>query len=541
VKILYNEKIYLIATIFCWSLAIIYLNSTELSSGLTMLNYLPFSYFVGFAFLFGWIMFCIVKDKKLNMIIIFLIITGLWIIPLFLDPYVSFPLGVARYNYGISDYIFRNGSFIADSSSLWYMNWPGGMILCAIILNFIKFIEPDVIIKYSSILILLFYLLFLYLVVAKVTSDRLIQFFSLLLFLVGNWIHQTYYSSQSIAYILYILVIYLMTKEYREKSEIRTRVLLIIIVASIVTMHFLMSFDILLFMLLTVLFFNKKNFLVAIVLGVMIGSWSIYVTTTFFENNIRKIIEYATRLDMLFANTALINQQIGESAKFIVKAQLIDGIIYLLLTISGIAMLYVRIKKREIWIIPFSVVLAGSSVLILAGNVYSATGTGVEVIQRAFFYALPGIVVLSALVFKKKIIVLSVLPPLIFLFFIVHFSNLEYVMTPSERANWHFLEKSNACTLIASKSYEMGIPRNIELFNYEPYDNAYRANKSFFSWLETINPNHKILISEMGRKFIQFYYGDKNINSLKEELSLCSSYQKVYDNLNLIIYARISS
>lgn len=242
---LINEKFILICIVITFILWVLSINHAKLNlqmngiKGLGLITILPISYFISFNMLIHIFMYGLLTDKynkKILYLCIILLITYIYLTPIFIENYRG------RYAfdaYGNTNYIIENGRI--NPQEIIYYNWPSFNILTLIFIIFTKF-NPKFLINLSYIVIpfILFFLLISF--SNKLNINDRERFFMIFIYFVMQWVSRDFLSSQTIGYTIYLIIFILIIRVYlKSNSNIFNYFMIILLFFTITAGHFLTS------------------------------------------------------------------------------------------------------------------------------------------------------------------------------------------------------------------------------------------------------------------------------------------------------------
>ncbi|MFX0087640.1 MAG: hypothetical protein ACFFAU_18465, partial [Candidatus Hodarchaeota archaeon] len=186
-----------------WTFSLFFSNLSMPCFGL--ISGLHWTYYLALIILF--LTFCIsLSDvntfKKLIFLEIILLIVLLYATPSLLERTPRITSGFKFY--GHTEYILRNG--MISQEKLWYHAWPGFFYLFSVVFTLLPELNYFFLITYYPFIWSLFTLPFLYTLFSYVSRKKTISLLAIWVFYTLNWVGQNYFSPQSLAIILLLLL-----------------------------------------------------------------------------------------------------------------------------------------------------------------------------------------------------------------------------------------------------------------------------------------------------------------------------------------------
>ena len=379
---------------------------------------------------------------------------GLLIVALHLTPLAVAGIGGAQAGagslyseFGLGEYVFRTGHFSPTPSELWRLYWPGGIILNAAIM-LVSGIDDA-----SSVLILNIFLwiflitplvyLFLRTTVGKDRVNYCLA--GVWLFFVANWI--LYYLMPSIVgYLLLLLIMGLLAKSLlqgRQGFSFPEQLCLILALVVLPATHLLTAL-VALAVLLVLFFIRRVRVLgLAMLLFVVIASWSMYVTGTFMEWHLPLFVEQlktAFRLDVIW-NLGVAGRMVGSEAHQTANTLRVSfaALFFVIGAAGGIMALKDKENTNGDKFVLATVIGIFAMLLVISKAYYH------ELIQRAYFFVVPAIAYFGVKLLKHKttaIILTILLVVALPLRFVALYGNavIDYI-SPEEIAATYFFEE----------------------------------------------------------------------------------------------------
>ncbi|ASJ11576.1 hypothetical protein [Thermococcus thioreducens] len=421
----------------------------------------------------------LIQSKFIFLVQMFYTAFLLFSLPVYIEPLPRFRY--TYFAYSFSDFILKTGTI--DSNRIFYHNWPSFSILGAYLYLIGLPTKSDQFnfLRIYPLIITLIYMGFVYLIFLKIEGKGYKKYIAVLLFPMLNWINQSYFSPQSLGFLLWLLMYYLLLANINSPKEIYFALMLVLI--GLITTHFLSSlvaggFLLLLFIMMNtrriprIINIKHRTFIIFVLLFV---SWSIYFSYDYLRENIHKIVDnFQVFLKLglssyfYFFHGTLARAQGDYSHVLVAKAMIIFAILSVILAIFGFIQRIRYNKKLETTDILFT--LAEISILT---SVIVVGSYGNELLIRVFLFSIPAFVYyiseLSASHLKVLLIIFLLISPFLHIF--VHYGNERYDhVTLSEIQGIFFIENkfSNSNDSIVIKKGSPIVRMLYILKNYKP-------------------------------------------------------------------------
>lgn len=495
--------------------------------------------FILIAFLFSC--FSPKVKKWLLYLQLFVIIFALYLTPFLLEGTPRF--GASFWNYGAVEYLLREGHLAP--SLIVYHNWPGFAIQFTALLTTIGIENAEFVMGIFPFFAQSLYVLCILSLFKNVQGKECsnMAWLTALMFTLGNWTNQNYFSPQGLAYVLFLCILWVILQRYKKNFIGNTAGSIILFVAfgALVITHALTA--IMLIAVLVVLavfhFFKYKtlkleNLLILFI--VIFGAWILYAATTQFAVNLPLVIQEALRLDLLF----------GQFTSRVTTTSVLHGIINKIrISYSGvffaIAFLsFILSVMRKKWQEQEKVMTMLAIAIALFIPLFFYGG---EVIERAMLFSLiPVAYFITTLIIDcsngKHLPVIGVAVALVIAipcYFVATYGNevLEYTR-PDElfAANFYYSHATSGSEL--GFDPVIGYKRQ-EDFKLLPF---YVPGKSLQDIIEENSPDY-VLLNEKGRTFYTYIVPlpDEYMNTAMR-LRNQPDYGLVYSNPDANVYHR---
>ena len=320
--------------------------------------------------------------------------------------------GIVRY---ITHYHSVNPSIDA------YFNWPGFFALGSLLTEAAGFKNVISYATYGSLAFNLLYLPPMLVIFSWATDDRRVSWLGVWVFYICNWVGQDYIIPQSVAYLLFLSLIAALLTWFTPRSanrgpapslravprwfsgrQLRTvtgasptagaaqrlgvMLTVLVLYAATVSGHQLTPVPALVVVAALVVLAGLETRLMPVVMAVVLAAWISFMTTKYLAGNIGQLF------NSLGALGSSVNQTTGRVVgspehEFVVDVRIFASL--LIWALAGAGLLR-RLRWRRID--PAIVILAGAPFLLPVLQPY-----GGEIFLRVFFFALPGVAFLIAL------------------------------------------------------------------------------------------------------------------------------------------------
>jgi hypothetical protein len=405
----------------------------------------------------------------------------LYLLPYFFEKTPGFTYSYVVY--GFTDYIIRTGH--VNTILFAYHNWPGVMFLGSImaILSNINMIH---LILIYQVIIKILSLMLLYLLFSKFSSKKETVFLALLIYLVGDWTAQNYYTSPSMGILFYLLILFIFSSKFLYLEQVpaieqlsKWHLCMLIASICIIISHLLGSIVLITNIVIISSFLRLRQIKIEInhylfFLIIAFLSWLMFPVGDFFHKNASEFFRDVANVNSIIFST---QESVGLSGAgiehgFIMKFKIIYLLLFCLIALLGI--LNCMIKKDDgkslDTMLPLTIIITNSIFIPLIVGPY-----GGEIISRAFGYTSPFLAYFIAKNWSVKIIkILTILflliSPILFPLSAYGNSKIDYV-SPIEI---HSIEKCyEICNLNNSfQSFTQRIwpHKYIELIKWKPLD-----------------------------------------------------------------------
>jgi len=354
-------------------------------------------------------LFIISEDKINQHLAVFQITTlviFLWLTPALIEGTSRFRAGY--YNYGFTDYIIRNGNI--DPYVLSYHNWPGFSILSSFIIEYLGISNPESFIMIYPALINIIYFPLIFSFLGDINNQK--KYLGVWFFFLANWTSQDYFSPQSLAFVLYILIFIIL---FGQLEKTKKYFIFILSFSALVITHFLTSLiTITALVLLYITKYITKSHLIKLSI-VILSFWTIYGAAAFFTSDLKRYLTKAMNFDIVLESSFIEPTTLSKYRAIISYFRILYSLLVGLFSLSG---LIIYLKNKEIKDLKKILLCIIAPLPMLFGISY-----GGELIIRAYFLSLP--FALFLIMKNKEVKKLYY----IFIFFIVIFAPLLHIVT----------------------------------------------------------------------------------------------------------------
>jgi hypothetical protein len=533
-----------VSALFLWIFSCIQArgNITSDMSQLGLFSILPLSFFVAFFFL---VVSFFVTIKFVDKNRVLLLVTQTFLLIFFLNLTPSIIEGTARFttgyrNFQVVDYITITGHI--NTTQQWILNWPSFTIFMNVFEQLTSIPEQWVLLTYTTLFnILLFPVLFMFF--RALSKDYRVVWVGIWFAFFGNWIGQDYFSMQSVAFLVAVLLLSLLFKNMNRGIHNRQWYLVFLLLFFyVVSSHLLTSIAI--FCVVLVLFLARqisRPILPFSLLALIIG-WAVFDANVYLSWNLASYLQQTFNFSAIFQKNLISRLSTGSAShvmaadvRVIFSAAMI-GFALLGLLFSWRSKMFGKVEKRA-----FATVI-GFALLTFA-FVY-----GGELFLRLYMFSLIPLAYFAAqaIIKHKRILVIAlvffaVLAPMLNI--IAQYGNetIDYVPY-SETSGVNFLYNATTAGHIVGGGDAGGDFRNI---NYEPnyssttFLNLYQYNTSSLLWTSPrdIGEDRYVCVSYATNSYFSWYYGDPMfVPNIEGNLTQSTSYDLLYSNPSFVVY-----
>jgi len=431
-------------TLYSYSVTQVQFNIDSIDCILGLTRILPASFWLALILLtsaFAILCFSSEGNNYLFFLQWSLLIVALWLTPFIIGGIsVSQPcIAVAFSHFGTTEYIVRTGHSTPDMS--FYLNWPGGMILGAVLTEILGINRPDLMLALTPFVLQFLYLFPLFLFLRNSLGEDKINhcWGAIWVFSLANWLLQNYYSSQAIAFVYFIFLLAILSKIafWKENRNVLIYPLSLILILSCLTFTHLLTAIVSLTIVLGFRVINRIRTYALLMIGaVLIASWTMYITANFFEWRLPYVLENAFGITSLFQSVSVIGHTGSNAYQIGSLLRTLSVIYFLIIGFIGI-ILGLKSKKKIHTDLTILIILISSGIVTIT----LALGYGGEILVRFYLFSLPAIPYFGTKLLNNKtgrpvflVILLVALP----LHFTSHYNRQAGYITPSHVAALHF-------------------------------------------------------------------------------------------------------
>ena len=371
------------------------------ANDLGLISVMPGSAFVGFVAMVGSLVWSAARRSATSIVVgqLVLLIVGLFGAAAMVQDVPGFR--VVYRHVGIIDYIARTGT--VDTGIDVHFSWPGFFVLGAMLSDGVPLDERLALVNWAPVFFNVLYLPALLLIFAALGASRRVAIIALVVFLLGNWPGQDYYSPQATAYFTYLLIIGILLVWFRGSVErrrlpvvgpavteasfaslmgIRARsfyvVLVVALFAALVPMHQLTPFAVLAATAGLYLLGRIRMWALPVAMALMIGIWFSYMADGYLSGRLAELIAQIGGGQAINANVTSRLSGSAEHATVVRVRLLVSMLVWALAGLSWL--MTVRLDPRT------------TDAMLLMVSPFSLLGLqlyGGEMAIRVYFFSLP--------------------------------------------------------------------------------------------------------------------------------------------------------
>jgi hypothetical protein len=515
---------------------------------LGLFSILPISYFAAFGILVLTFFITIFYVKRAKFP---LLISQTLLLIIFLNATPSIIETTARFttaytNFIPVDYITKTGHI--DPAQNWVLNWPGFSVLISIITQLTAIPGNIILVVYPTVVnILLFAPLYAFFRALHLETKTV--WIAVWFVYFGNWVGQDYFSMQSLAFLVIIVIFFILFKNMN--NELRTRewfLIFFILFFYLITSHLLSPLIIVIAVFALYLTRQLPRFSLLLGLIVIIVAWTVFDAGTYLSANLSLYLQQAVNIiQTVSANVG--NRVSTGSVSHIAVADVRILYTVVLISFAAIGILvawrhkFSRVEKRLL-------IILASFVLPLVAFSY-----GGEMFMRIFMFSLLPLAyfAVKATMKYKKLLVVFIAFLMLFapaLTIIAHYGNepQDYV-PPSEVAGINFFYSTTSQGLVVGGGTRSGNFRDLSYRqNYTTvnYYDLMASNSSDLIWKSStslkitrgyIGENQYVCISYGSESYFRFFYGQPQfIGNIEGNITQSTLYDRLYSNPSLTTY-----
>lgn len=507
----------------------------EVTDFLGLTSHLTLSYWIGYILIitFSIRLYLDSEIKKDNIYLIYLIIIGLFLfaVPILAEDNARFAW--SYYPVGEAKTALRTGYIdtISEYPVISYRPWPDTHLLSLSIMH-IGNVDLDSIIKYMPLfwVIVLIFLNFSIKNCYCFSSKQLFLYSYMII--TSFWLFLYYYGPQSIAYLIFILLFFLLGKEgIYSKNNFNIYILIILLFSMLVSTHLLTS--IILLIAVSIRSLYKRQFKIPLLFSTIFIAWYIYLAPYMLQVGVKEFLRQAVTPET--ASFLATNRVFHASAVFsyIYLGIYIICIFYIVFNIMYKNDLFKSEKNK---IFECFIWLAGIASMIFFSY-------GAEIGERLYIFSIiPAATVIVLGMPHKKILILIML-----IFAILHIpthysaESEDMVYNTELQGSKYFALKINPETAI---QYDFGRLVSVN-YNYAPlmrYFNPALINITTSGYISGLyNPSNKsldnsayVIYTKQINNYLIYSYGSDNvqtwIQTRNSKLIYNNGYYYIYKN-----------
>ncbi len=437
-------------------------------------------------------------------------------------------------NYNAVDYIIQTGQ--VSSQVLWVHNWPLFSILISIFEQVTAVSGQSILLFYSTFFNILF-IIPLYVFFRLILPDSRFVWLALWFVFLANWIGQDYFSMQSLAFLVSVLLLFMLFKNMNQKMHTRPWfVVFSLLFFFIASSHFLTS--ILILCAVFVLYITKHMPRPAFVasLFVIISSWTIFNASSYIASNFGSLIRQSLNLTLLLQKNLTNRLSGGAGHVLVADVRIIYSAVIIAFAIGSVILAW-RTKKLGITENRLLLIVL-SFALLLFGSSY-----GGELFMRLYMFSLVifAYFVSKALLKYKRFFYAGLLFFVIFapsFIMISHYGNESIDYVPyGESAGVAFLYGASNGGLVVGGTLHPGDFRDLtyrQNYTISSLRDMYLRNSTA---LPEANVNRYVCISYGSLAFLSTYVGDPSfIENIEGNLSQSMRSNLIYSNPRFSIF-----
>ncbi len=313
-------------------------NITNDMSQLGLFSILPLTFFAAFSLL---VISFFVTLKFVDNNRALLLVTQTFLLIFFLNLTPAIVEGTARFtanydNYRAVDYITQTGTI--NPSQNWILNWPDFSILLSVFAQITTIPSQFILLTYPTVFNLLLFPA-LYVLFKTMSNNSAAAWVSTWFIFLGNWIGQDYFSMQSLAFLIAIIIIFLLFKTMNQKVHGRQYgVLFFMLFFYIVASHFLTSLAIICVLLVFYLTRQVTRPMLLTSAICLVAAWTIFDARTYASFNLAKMIGQAFDFSLIFQKNLTSRLTTGSSSHLLASdIRVLYSIAIIAFALAGIA------------------------------------------------------------------------------------------------------------------------------------------------------------------------------------------------------------
>jgi hypothetical protein len=508
-----------------------------------LFSIMPVSFFVAFLLLvFSFFVTLKFVNKNRSLLLVcqtLLLILFLNLTPAMVESTARFTTSYK--NFIAVDYITQNGHL--NPSSQWIHNWPGFSILLSIFSQITSIPGEFILLAYPAFFnILLFVSLFIFF--RAISKDSMLMWISIWFFCFGNWVDQTYFSMQSLAFFAIVLILFLAFKNMNHGMRTRQWIVLFSLLSFYVTIsHMLSSVAILCVILVLFLSRRMRRSTLFVALISLVSGWTVFNASSYLSGNLASTLGQIFNFSLIFQKNLTDRLTYGSVGHVLVaEVRVIYSVVIVAFALLGIILTW---KNKKFGHVEKNVmlVLIGFSLLIIA------FAYGGELFQRLYLFSLLPLAYFASRALKLKFVLcLAVIFFMIAapsLNVIAHFGNekMDYV-PPSEAVGVSFLFGATTHGHVIGGALHIGDFRDLNYrnnYSFTSFDEIMSRNSSSSLWTERkiLTEDRFVCISYEATTFYSLFSKNPSsafIGDIQGNITQSTSYNLLYSNPSFSIY-----
>ena len=468
----------------------------------------------------------------LNTVQILLLICLLWLTPILLGGLGASPsFSTGLDHFANAEFISRTG--VINTSVSWYQFWPGVSIFGAVIVNVLGLTDFPFLVSIFPLIVEIISSIPLYLIFKKVLDiqDKRLVFIGIWFFYLCNWVSQDLFSSQALAYYLFIFILFfLIDGSYAQITE--SKVCVLIFFTSITITHLFTTLLIICTLSIFFLFHTRKfqYGIFALTVIIIAISWQILGCPDFFSQSQGQAVTQIFQWNLFISKTNIFTHVTSLESNQISHIQLTFVIIIFLLALIGFLFkkLFKDLANNKGIIITF---LGIAIYIFCIGNAY-----GGELLHRFFLFVLPILIYFLLKIFKREsakyflLFVLVIFIPLS-IFSRYGMANTNYVSKSRLNSVDFLVNNSSGGQILDVSDYEpVGIWKNEERYHYY-YRSKFQSEDEILAEFDSYASPKFVPIGTVNKEIFHNVENDRiSFNNFIESLDNELKYNKIFSS-----------
>lgn len=509
--------------------------------GLGLFSILPFSFYVAFSLLILSFFINIQSDGRYHT---YLLISQTLLLILFLNLTPAIVEGTPRFttsylNYRPVDYISQTGHI--DPYALWVHNWPGFSIVFSIFTQLTEISGNSILLAYPTIFnAVLVFPLFIFF--RTILNNDKVVWLAVWFVSLANWVGQDYFSMQSYAFFVIILLLFLLFKYLNQPERRRQWALLVFLLFFyLVSSHLLSALAILAVFFVFYMFKHLSRFTLVSTFIVLVAGWTLFNAIAYVSSNLSTYVSQFLDISLIFQRNVITRLTTGsEGHVAVAEIRIIYSLAVLAFAIIGI-LLTIKNKKLTVTDKRVFLLLIGFCLLLFA------FAYGGELFMRLYLLSLLplGYFASRVILQNKRVFYVALLffviaaPSLIT---VAHYGNetMDYV-PPSETRGVNFLYGTTTSGQVIGglRAADFREPYYHQNYTLDSYRDIYQGNRSSLLWIYPRPPyeDRYLCISYETTKYFSSFAGEPQfISDIQGNITNSVSYDMLYSNPSFSIY-----